>query len=349
MKRFDTQGARRLSPVVSPAWSRAFDRRGFLGLCALAALGSAGCTPDAEGSGSGGGGSTVVFADEVEDEPLTQAQMDAAAAEAFEPTPLSLDEVPSGFSVFSLSDVSEPTIDDALLDAVQSAVDDIEERSEVGFVFYDLYTGRGLAYGADTAIYGASSFKALYSLFICECVAEEQGYELSSTTRSRIEAAVVYSDNDSYRALRASFDGYGFDEWLAERNVSDVSSDDPSSFPTYCARTSARLWTEMYLYLQTGSELAEWLEGLVGSTSTSFLRDALEETDAEVLNKAGWIAGSQEKYNSTTDAGIVTLDGDSYILSIMTSAAYTDAAVERYEQLAQAVFAMREALGVEEG
>lgn len=60
-------------------------------------------------------------------------------------------------------------------------------------------------------------------------------------------------------------------------------------------------------------------------------RSILEHYDASVQNKAGWISGST---NSTSDAGIVHLGGDTYVISIMTSAPDSDESREALTQLA---------------
>lgn len=83
----------------------------------------------------------------------------------------------------------------------------------MGVVFYDLSSGRGVTYNADVEVYGASSYKALYALYICETLVESDqvsldwplatygGYNMGwQTVRDLIEAAVVYSDNDSFIA-----------------------------------------------------------------------------------------------------------------------------------------------------
>ena len=64
--------------------------------------------------------------------------------------------------------------------------------------------------------------------------------------RDLIEAAVVYSDNDSFIALRAAFDRVGYEDWIVGLGIDyDTALDPMSDFPTYCPRTSARLWREM--------------------------------------------------------------------------------------------------------
>lgn len=60
-------------------------------------------------------------------------------------------------------------------------------------------------------------------------------------------------------------------------------------------------------------------------------KSILEHYGASVQNKAGWISGST---NSTSDAGIVHLGGDTYVISIMTSAPDSDESREALTQLA---------------
>ena len=262
----------------------------------------------------------------------------------FSPSTESLDGLPSGFSRFSLTSAESPEIPEEQLDAIRAAISDIEDVAEVGFVFYDLDTGFGLCYDADETIYGASSFKAHYALYLCEDLEEGGLAELSSTDESLVESAILYSDNDAYSTLRNEYDYVDFDSWVTGVGADDAVIVEGSHYPWYCAESSAKLWTEMYLYLQTGSDDAQWLEGLLSNTTTSFLRDAISDTGAEVWNKAGWCAGSEHKYDSTTDAGIVEIDGETYVLCIMTSMPYSDSAVELYGALADAVFDVRGSL-----
>lgn len=65
----------------------------------------------------------------------------------------------------------------------------------------------------------------------------------------------------------------------------------------------------------TGATDAAGFAGAAGSIPEG--QSILEHYGAVVQNKAGWISGS---YNSTSDAGLVHLDGHVYAISIMTSA-----------------------------
>lgn len=267
-------------------------------------------------------------------------------------------DIPSGDTVqtFSLVDDQIPALEDESLAALQDALDQAQELGDVGVVFYDLSSGKGVTYNADVEVYGASSYKALYALYICESLVETGqvslddslgtygGYNMGwQTVRDLIEAAVVNSDNDSFIALRAAFDRVGYEDWIAALGVEDEVALDPmSDFPTYCARTSAKLWREMSEYLSCGSEASQWLFELLSSTSCSFIRDGIADEQVLVRNKAGWI--SEDGCNSTCDAGLIDIDGRTYVMSIMTSMPWSDRSSEVTAAIAKAFFDMRAAL-----
>lgn len=242
-------------------------------------------------------------------------------------------DIPSGDTVqtFSLVDDQIPALEDESLAALQDALDQARELGDVGVVFYDLSSGKGVTYNADVEVYGASSYKALYVLYVCESLVETGqvslddtlgtygGYSMGwLTVRELIEASVVNSDNDSFIALRAAFDRVGYEDWIVGLGIDyDTALDPMSDFPTYCPRTSAKLWREMSEYLSRGSETSQWLSELLSSTSRSFIRDGIADDQALVRNKAGWI--SEDGCYSTCDAGLIDIDGRTYVMSIMTS------------------------------
>ncbi len=115
-----------------------------------------------------------------------------------------------------------------------------------------------------------------------------------------------------------------------------------SDFPTYCARTSAKLWREMSEYLSLGSEASQWLSELLSSTSRSFIRDGLADDQVSVRNKAGWI--SEDGCYSTCDAGLIDVDGHSYVMSIMTSIPWSDQSSEVVAAIAKALYDVRSPL-----
>ena len=267
-------------------------------------------------------------------------------------------DIPSGDTVqtFSLVDDQIPALEDESLAALQDTLDQAQELGDVGVVFYDLSSGKGVTYNADAEVYGASSYKALYVLYVCELLVETGqvslddtlgtygGYSMGwLTVRDLIETSVVNSDNDSFVALRATFDQDGYEDWIAALGVEDeVALDSMSDFPTYCPRTSVKLWREMSEYLSRESETSQWLSGLLASTTRSFIRDGIADDHAMVRNKAGWI--SEAGCNATCDAGLIDVDGDTYIMSIMTSMPWSDRSSEAVAAIAKALYDTRAAL-----
>lgn len=226
----------------------------------------------------------------------------------------------------------------------------------MGVVFYDLSSGKGVTYNADVEVYGASSYKALYALYICESLVETGqvslddslgtygGYNMGwQTVRDLIDAAVVNSDNDSFIALRVTFDRVGYEDWIASLGIDyDTALDPMSDFPTYCPRTSAKLWREMSEYLSRDSETSQWLSGLLASTTRSFIRDGIADDQALVRNKAGWI--SEDGCYSTCDAGLIDIDDRTYVMSVMTSMPWSDRSSEVTAAIAKSLFDTRAAL-----
>ena len=267
-------------------------------------------------------------------------------------------DIPSGDTVqtFSLVDDQIPVLEDESLAALQDTLDQAQELGDVGVVFYDLSSGKGVTYNADAEVYGASSYKALYVLYVCELLVETGqvslddalgtygGYSMGwLTVRDLIETSVVNSDNDSFVALRATFDQDGYEDWIAALGVEDEVALDPmSDFPTYCPRTSVKLWREMSEYLSRESETSQWLSGLLASTTRSFIRDGIADDHAMVRNKAGWI--SEAGCNATCDAGLIDVDGDTYIMSIMSSMPWSDRSSEAVAAIAKALYDTRAAL-----
>ena len=281
--------------------------------------------------------------------------------------PLSFDAVPASdrLSTFSLVDGTvEPELSSSAQKQIESAASAVAQTGgALSVVFVDMNTGAGIAYAPDTEVYGASSFKAPYALYVCEQLVEKGKASLDDVctvgatygldephdpseahvTRDLISKAVAVSDNDSFKILRNAYDAQGYESWAESLGVTDAPIDPVSYYPSYCARSSARLWCEMLGYLGTGTATAQWLEGLLEQTTVSFIRTALEGEDVRVLNKAGWLGGDPE-YNSVTDAGIIECNGHTYLMCLMSSMSDSAETEALLEQLASALFAARDAL-----
>lgn len=95
-------------------------------------------------------------------------------------------------------------------------------------------------------------------------------------------------------------------------------------------------------YLSRDTETSQWLSGLLSSTTRSFIRDGIADDQVLVRNKAGWI--SEAGCDATCDAGLIDVDGRTYVMSIMTSIPWSDRSSEAVATIAKALFDTRAAL-----
>lgn len=279
----------------------------------------------------------------------------------FAPLPAMLDSIDESDEIvaFSLSDARAPELSNKNLSAIRTALENFDGAS-VGFGMYDVESGRGIGYNLDQRIYGASSFKAPYALYLCQKhiengeltipgLSDEDGTELFGAggyTKILIENAICNSDNDSFAMLRSMYDANGYNEWVDELGIQDAAYTPDSWFPWYSVRSSLKIWTEMYNYWQTGDDAAQWLSSLCGETTVSFLRDVVDPLGATVRNKAGWCSGSDYGYdfNGVCDAGVIQLDGRTYVVGVMAGVPDCEENRELVENLIAAIFDARDAL-----
>ena len=279
----------------------------------------------------------------------------------FAPLPAMLDGIDESDEIvaFSLSDARAPELSNKNLSAIRTALESFDGAS-VGFGMYDVESGRGIGYNLDQQIYGASSFKAPYALYLCQKhiengeltipgLSDEDGTELFGAggyTKILIENAICNSDNDSFAMLRSMYDANGYNEWVDELGIQDAAYTPDSWFPWYSVRSSLKIWTEMHNYWQTGDDAAQWLSSLCGETTVSFLRDVVDPLGATVRNKAGWCSGSDYGYdfNGVCDAGVIQLDGRTYVVSVMAGVPDCEENRELVENLIAAIFDARDAL-----
>lgn len=284
-----------------------------------------------------------------------------SASSDFAVMPAMLDDIDESDEIvsFSLSDARAPELSNKNLSAIRTALENFDGAS-VGFGMYDAESGRGIGYNLDQEIYGASSFKAPYALYLCQKhvengeltipeLSDEDGAELFGAggyTKILIENAICNSDNDSFAMLRSMYDADGYNEWVDELGIQNTAYTPDSWFPWYSVRSSLKIWTEMYNYWQTGGDTAQWLSSLCGETTVSFLRDVVDPLGAAVRNKAGWCSGSDYGYdfNGVCDAGVIQLDGRTYVVSVMAGVPDCEENRELVENLIAAIFDARDAL-----
>jgi hypothetical protein len=150
--------------------------------------------------------------------------------------------------------------------------------------------------------------------------------------KSNMTETIVNSNNKTYVTLRNSFDDSGLATWLSSLGIDQDEAYD-TSFPTYSVRDGAKLWMEMYKYIEAGSENAEFLAGLLGTTEKSFIRDAVKtnalstltgqqlsgyDTDADDDSTA---SDNEEDAESAASAAEIDSDSDATSEVVVTSTA----------------------------
>ena len=94
--------------------------------------------------------------------------------------------------------------------------------------------------------------------------------------------------------------------------------------------------------LSCDTETSQWLSGLLASTTRSFIRDGIADEQVLVLNKAG--LDQRGRLHATCDAGLIDVNGDTYVMSIMTSMPWSDHSSEVVAAIARALYDTRAAL-----
>lgn len=318
---------------------------------------------------------------------------------------IDLDAIPSSSEVtaFSAAEGGTASIAQASLESINEALSRLTDAGiDAGFVFMNLSTGSGIAANADQKVYGASSIKGPFVTYICEklidggtittdtkCISMTDSFKRngSSSVESLIESTVTQSSNGSFAGLREEYGGSNYATWLESLGVDPDIHEGGDWFAWYSARDAAKLWNEVYDYLGTDSDTADWLHGLMEDTNVSYIRDGasslkikLEEQEWQmpamqasptklikatadsvsgyksmaatldevtVANKAGWCvsdSGSSVDYDSTSDNGIITINGQDYLLCIMTGAPYSERNAGNVTSLAASLIAVYDQL-----
>lgn len=245
----------------------------------------------------------------------------------------------------SITGIERTLASDEIAD-VESAIAAFHDAGfDVGFVMYDLSTGKGAGYNADGRFFSASTVKAPFVAFATQDMVDggnasfdEEVVEdiiLDGTgimsfddvdsydLRTVMSNTIVHSDNTGYGLLRERFDQGDFEAWCAAADV-DATAWEGEWFPYYTPRDLAKMWLNVGAYVTGGSDGAAWLSSALQQTDRSFLREALDNRHG-VLSKPGYeIDALWCEMSALNDAGLVLADNDAYVIAIMSDADYDD-------------------------
>lgn len=201
------------------------------------------------------------------------------------------------------ADASESAAED---EAVLQAIDNL--YADCGFVAIDLSTGQGIAYNAGEALYGASTVKAAYCLFLCDeyldpgTIADTDyapgfygidqacphldSWPNAGCVGNLMECALINSDNSAYESLRYPYD-QTFQAWLEGLDAAPTIDPNRTWYPSFTATQEAHIWLHLRDYLASDAPHAAWLGETMQQATVSFIKDVELPEDAVVESKAG--------------------------------------------------------------
>lgn len=202
----------------------------------------------------------------------------------------------------------------------------IQELDGINYAYYiyDIESGWELSYHENDRFYSASAIKAPYVISVIE-----QDASALKKSKPYIDAAITVSDNDSYVYLRKTYGEEVFEEWLQEIDCGEVEKE--YNYANVTAKEMGKMWLEIYDFLESDREGADYCGELLANVSHSFLLEELGE-DYTVYSKGGWIG--EGSYWAENDAGAVLCADHPYVIAVL-STAYTQ--TEKLGTLAEAL------------
>lgn len=202
----------------------------------------------------------------------------------------------------------------------------IQELDGINYAYYiyDIESGWELSYHENDRFYSASAIKAPYVISVIE-----QDASALKKSKPYIDAAITVSDNDSYVYLRKTYGEEVFEEWLQEIDCGEVEKE--YNYANVTAKEMGKMWLEIYDFLESDREGADYCGELLANVSHSFLLEELGE-DCTVYSKGGWIG--EGPYLAENDAGAVLCENHPYVIAVL-STAYTQ--TDKLGSLAEAL------------
>ena len=218
-----------------------------------------------------------------------------------------------------------------------------QQGLDVGFVVYDINTGKGITYNTNSEFFSASTIKAPFVTSVVQQSdetgtpkftdkIEEDLYfdgtgtmayddETTYSVEDVLTNTITHSDNVGYALLRENFNTNNeFETWCNSAGV-DASLWQGVYYPSYSALDLAKMWLATGSFLTSSFKHAQWLNSLLQTGDLSFIRNVSPE-GSRVLSKAGYEMGAG--MNSLNDAGVVVTETSTYVIAIMSNAPYDD-------------------------
>lgn len=237
---------------------------------------------------------------------------------------------------FSLHGGELPEITSEESAAVTNAIKTLEGHGGAcGFVIVDMESGQGLSYNPQWAGYCASTAKGLFAYYLLDRIYMDE--TVPAYDADALHAALAYSDNDSYDALVGRYYTQDFIDWLWQFGIYHDLSDINGAYPYAASANMAAAWASFFWKLSEDTDAARFVSDALSQTEVSFIRNGVSEDGWTVRNKGGWIDEYANGENATNDSAIIEKDGRRLVLSIVSSAPYTEESAAAVSELAKAV------------
>ena len=203
------------------------------------------------------------------------------------------------------------------------------------FVLYDINTGATISYNEERYYPVASTVKAPF-IMTCLRQIEEGKYSLDDTMvyaeeykvkgdgiiknealgkeytiKELMEHAIKISDDIGYLMLQGYFGYEYYNQFLKELGNRVTLDGNSIKWGQTSAIDSLRNWKEIYRYINSECENADFLAELLKNTNKSFIRNVMGD-EYEIYNKMGWVR------NQCCHDHAIIMDEQPYILIIMT-------------------------------
>ena len=185
---------------------------------------------------------------------------------------------------------------------------------DLGFVMLDCNTGMTVSLDPYRNYFGASTIKGLYVTYLFQEYLEKGRLSWGEISGLAYDT-IVWSDNDAYRALRASYGSEdGFASWLGRAGVGYLGL-----WETYSAKTLASAWLNMLQYSESGGRYVGTWKSLFNHSDYSSIHERLGGY-RNTYSKPGWMDYGTWSGPITNDAALVDdRNGRKYVLAIMSS------------------------------
>lgn len=212
-----------------------------------------------------------------------------------------------------------------------------DEQYHISFLILDINTGQGYSKSPEEVYFGANTIAGPYAAALAEKLVDEgklsleaavekepeeggaESAEKGGTLRELLEETAASSGDTAYSTLREVYGADFFGKWLNGGNVE--TSYAGKQWPSYDARTLAKMWVSVYEYFQSGRGISGQVKTMFEHSEGSFITEALGEKYT-VYARPGF--SGETGNQGWHDAGIIMAGEHPYLMVVMTDIPWSE-------------------------